>query len=697
MPKIVPVKNIDSVLVDVKRPDGDYRRRQQAVNLAGLTPPSLILYRRSRLPIKLIVLFFVIAVGGAGFWASVNFKQITADLEANAGLVIVNFSTSLKSLREFRPDQASHYLQENENLLANLAGILNRYGSQRLMEVVEKVVPEMREARALVDEIQILNRTTLKATELLDDLRLNTFIYFQSDGPTLLARLGELRNVLNDLIKRGEAIQKRTAALRGVSSALDEIGVLASAHYFTYQPELHRWERFLDGLLVLLNWQGDIHFLVLFQNPSEIRPGGGFIGSYADVIVRNGQLYLIDVRDIYDAEGQLDLLVIPPQPLQATTHIWGARDANWFFDFPTSAKGTVYFLEKSKLYQEQNISFEAATAINIDVFKSILNITGSIELENSLIISEDNVVKELRQEIEKAKADKNPYPKQILRKLTPIVIEKIKDFNFSQKEKLIENILKNIEEKDIMFFAKDKALQDFFAAQGIAGAVVSLPHNFLGNYLGIVNANIEGAKSDAFIKQEIELEITIDSRGGSSNNLTVRRTHFGDKEKELWWRKQNQNYLQIFANPGATFVSLKGNNNPPSKFREVNYETQGYRTDPDVVAIEQTNIFLSDYKTWVGQAFGKTVFGAWFTVPAGRTKELELRYQVPPPSTGGIESVRPYEFIYEKQSGVDTRLKLTVHAPLGYRFQKSGSSVFAFDDEVKEGRFIQKLTLIPAN
>jgi len=698
MSKIVPVKNIDPVLVDVKRPGGDYRHRQKLVNLGGVSSSPVIIYRHRQLSFKfMIALFLMITVGVFGFWVSFNFKKIASNIEANAGSIIANFSTSLKSIQEFRPDQASFYLKKNENLLANLTEILNYYTNKKIVETAAKLVPEVREAQGLIDDIHSLNQIALKATIILNDLRLNAFYYFQNNGLTLISQLEELHKILNELINKSESIQKKTTALRNLSPALNEFSVLVNAHYLNHQPELYRWDKFLANLLNFLNRKEDIHLLLLFQNPSEIRPSGGFIGSYADVVIRAGQLYLIDVRDIYDADGQLDLLVIPPQPLQVTNYAWAARDANWFFDFPTSAAKVIYFLENSKLYKEQNITFEMAIAINIDVFKSILNITGPIELENNLMISEDNVVKELRQEIEKAKADKKPYPKQILRRLTPIVIDKMKSFDSDQKEKLIENILKNIKEKDIMFFAEDKSLQNFFVTQEIAGAVNSLSRNFFGNYLAVVNANIEGGKSDAFIKQEIEMEIIIDSRGGSSNNLIIRRTHFGDKEKELWWRKQNQNYIQILTNQGATFVSLKGNSNPPSKFREINYPNEGYQVDPDVFAIEKTNIFLSNYKTWVGQAFGKTVFGTWFTVLAGKTKELELRYQVPPPATGGIESMSSYEFIYEKQSGVDTYLKLSIYAPLGYNFQENGSSVFTFNKEIKESRLIQKLTLVPLN
>ena len=55
------------------------------------------------------------------------------------------------------------------------------------------------------------------------------------------------------------------------------------------------------------------------------------------------------VRDIYDPDGQLTLKVQPPLPLQAVTTNWGARDANWFFDFSSSAKDFRASLSDSSL------------------------------------------------------------------------------------------------------------------------------------------------------------------------------------------------------------------------------------------------------------------------------------------------------------------------------------------------------------
>jgi len=58
----------------------------------------------------------------------------------------------------------------------------------------------------------------------------------------------------------------------------------------------------------------------------------------------------------------------------------------------------------------------------------------------------------------------------------------------------------------------------------------------------------------------VEARIEIDREGGTLTDLTVRRTHSGDKEKDPWWRALNQNFIQIFTNPNSTLLFLSGNN-----------------------------------------------------------------------------------------------------------------------------------------
>jgi hypothetical protein len=70
---------------------------------------------------------------------------------------------------------------------------------------------------------------------------------------------------------------------------------------------------FVDKLPSLL---GNKNYLVLLQNDTELRPSGGFLGSYAKVELASTGIKNISVQDIYVPDGQLLGHVDPPLPIQ---------------------------------------------------------------------------------------------------------------------------------------------------------------------------------------------------------------------------------------------------------------------------------------------------------------------------------------------------------------------------------------------
>lgn len=241
-----------------------------------------------------------------------------------------------------------------------------------------------------------------------------------------------------------------------------------------------------------------------------------------------------------------------------------------------------------------------------------------------------------------------------------------------------------------MFFAKDSNLASFFNSRELDGAVLELPSSFWGSYLAVVNANIAGGKSDAFIRQSVEVRVEVDTEGGVLSDVTVSRTHDGNTQKDSWWRATNQNYIQIFVNPGSSLISLKGND--IKKFEKPVYGKE-YAINEMLDQIEKTKVFLADYNTWSLQAFGKTVFATWWNIPAGKTETLNLRYESKATTPTVLEAGKPFRYIFERQSGVKSSVKITIGAPLGYVWAESQNPIFIYENEDPDARVILDLTL----
>ena len=69
----------------------------------------------------------------------------------------------------------------------------------------------------------------------------------------------------------------------------------------------------------LLGGNGPRKYLFLFQNNSEMRATGGFIGSYGVLDIANGHVKNFFVDGIFNPDGQLKDKIVPPEPIQKSS------------------------------------------------------------------------------------------------------------------------------------------------------------------------------------------------------------------------------------------------------------------------------------------------------------------------------------------------------------------------------------------
>lgn len=693
--KEVPKKNISSILADIKHlKEG----REQISKKRDSESKQLWLGRRrpaKRKPTPYLKAIFaslsiiVLALGLTSFLIFQNFNNSKIFLLAKSQTVINNFQQALGAIDKLEPQEAVIFFDKNIQELTETKNFLERLHLINILNLKE-----------FFNQIIALNQSALVASQNLETLKTKGLnLLLNGDGQELIGLIKNLKEnikIINqsaNLIRNQiTLINNKTAFIKDNFLGLSQINQLLTDKYLDYSPKFYQLEDFLADLLTIFQSNEDVHWLILFQNPAEIRPGGGFLGSYADLTINSGRLTNIDVRDIYDPDGQLEIKVIPPLPLQAITTRWSARDANWFFDFPLSAKKVIEFLEASKIYQEKNIQFQGAIALNVRILESILEITGPIKLSDyQLELNKDNFSKEVQSEVEAGPDKAKGEPKRILKVLTPILLAKINNFNEDEKREVMEKLKFHLNQKDLMFFAKER-LQNFFSQNGFSGEVYKLPNNFWGSYLAVVNANIAGGKSDFFITQEIDFRVNLEIDGKANNQLKIKRTHNGHKEKASWWRATNQNFLKIFTSPDSRLIAIRGNNQKIIK-PPLNYQKENYQKDSELQAIEKEQQFLEDFNVWAGKEFGKTALATWFNVPAGKTKILELEYETPANNLLLVKSGKVYQFIFDKQSGVDGKLKVTIEAPPGYKWQENQKTIYEYQSDNPPARVMVNLTL----
>ncbi|MFA6407326.1 MAG: DUF4012 domain-containing protein [Candidatus Paceibacterota bacterium] len=695
MSQQVPIKNIDPVLVDIKNPRINYTwsSHHKVVDLRK-TPIDEGGKRRTIEFIAKVSLFAVLGVVSLGIVVESFILFQTKDVVKNAGEKIAqNFSMSVDAFQNLEPDKATAALRQNGTEIRELDAILENRHTSGFLSLIGTIIPTFREAGTLVKHVASLNMSFLKLAETTDKLKQDGFTDFQSNGDALVEKMTNARNAIKVILAEAQVIKNATTNLRRLSSFFDKVDSVIGEKYLAHSADLYRGDAAIEHFLSLVDSEKEKHIALFFQNPAEIRPGGGFIGSYSDMTIQNGQMMNLDVRDIYDPDGQFFGKVIPPYQLQTVSEKWGARDANWFFDFPTSAKTVLGFLEESLMYSEKGITFDGAIAINIEVIKTLLSVTGPIPLpEYNLTITNENFLLEVQREVEAGKDKAAGQPKKILKVLTPMLLEKLKDLDAAGKTDLIKKFTSHIGKKDIMFYMKDAELASFLNDAKANGAIYTIPRDFWGSYLAVVDANVAGGKTDAFMSQSVSADINVDTSGSLLTDITVTRTHKGGTQKDPWWNTDNKNFIQLLMNPGSSLVTMKGNTIKLIK-PTFDYEANEYIKNPDLESIDSSRVALPGFNAWTMSEFGKTAFATWFTVPPAKTGTLTLRVHTDNTAEATLEEGKKYTFVYERQSGVPTKLSVSVSAPVGFTWAESGTPLYTYTNDDIDGRTLFTLEL----
>ncbi|OGZ02497.1 MAG: hypothetical protein A2430_01695 [Candidatus Liptonbacteria bacterium RIFOXYC1_FULL_36_8] len=620
---------------------------------------------------KLKSVFAAVLLFGVGLYVLSVFNLKNKAL-LGADTILNRFKDSAVALMAFQPAEAKKSLLAADKEVKEINKQARSLGLASAFEIFGNFLPRFQAAADSLSGLGKMTESAVNLAGLLEELKNKGIEYFfNGEGEKLLSLLKESEKEIKVINETSQI------ATEGVSSLRPDVSF---GSFLSFKTDLLGFEDFLDSFISFLDTPEEKHWLVLFQNPSEMRPAGGFIGSYGDLAVKNGALSYLKVSDIYDPDGQLTLKVQPPLPLQAVTTNWGARDANWFFDFSSSAEKVAGFLEDSRIYSDKKVFFDGVAAVNTEVFKSILGITGPVSLpEYDLTVSQDNFLEAIQEEVEVKKTKDKGQPKSVLKDLTPVIIEKIKNLNSVEKDVLIDVLKNHLENKDMMFYAKDTAMESFFNKYDVGGKPFQIPAGFSGGYLAVVNANIAGGKTDAFMKQEIYLKSEIGLDGKVSNFLTVEREHYGNKEKYSWYTDKNQDYMRVLTNLGTKLSKITGDTKKTIK-PLANYDLEGYLRDEDLKNLESEGI-----------ENGKNVFSAWITTFAGQTKEIRFEYESG--NAINLSAGQKFQFVFDKQSGVKGGLHYEVEAPPGFKWAENNGIVFSYDADDSPKRLILELTL----
>lgn len=524
-------------------------------------------------------------------------------------------------------------------------------GLDFLFKSVASLMPGVGEKLSFGKGLLVFGKSFSDAADILQ----GALNYFDKDA-ALTEKIKYLNEKINEAMPHLLVADKILETLDANATILPmNIGPIKDAVHDSVKALLV-FQDFSGTLLDVLGDKQFKRYLFVFQNNNEIRPTGGFIGSFAVVDVDKGQIKKIDIPGggSYDIKGQLKELVISPEPFHLINSAWQFQDSNWFPDFPEAAKKMMWFYEKSG-----GPSVDGVVAVDASLMEEMLKIIGPIDMpEYGRVMSADNFIDET-QKIAELEYDKTlNKPKQIIADMAPKVLERISKVGAKDLAVFSETIHKAILDKDILVYIKNDDMESALDSFGLSGRLKDI--SGMTDYLMLVDTNIAGQKTDGKIFQAIVHNSEIASDGSIVDTVTITRRHTGVKG-ELFSGVRNVNYLRLYAPQGSELLEATGFTAPPGElFKPVG---EGYARDLDLERVQGAVYVDPKSGTRINNEFGRTVFGNWIMVDPGREAAVTFKYKLAKkleaPLGGGTagealglaNNFSTYTMLVEKQPG----------------------------------------------
>lgn len=294
-------------------------------------------------------------------------------------------------------------------------------------------------------------------------------------------------------------------------------------------------------------------FLLLLQNNYEIRPGGGFLGQYAIVKVKNGEVLSTKFEDANILDQRMNADVTPPAALTRKLQIkkWKFRDSNFSPDYPTNVEKALYFYRLAGGGSENQ--FDGVIAVNADVFNHVLELTGPITPAGyNTTFTKDDGARKLEEVVEKAylgedvSAEAKQARKNIMRVLTSELSTKL--MTLGNIPKIADLGLNELRNKNVMVWIRDENIQKKIAEVKWDGAV---DQTWNKDYLMFVDANLGGLKTDYHVYRSINY--TVDFTTGGKPFATAVYTYNNKAPRADWQTTDYHTFVRLYVPKGSVY------------------------------------------------------------------------------------------------------------------------------------------------
>jgi len=392
----------------------------------------------------------------------------------------------------------------------------------------------------------------------------------------------------------------------------------------------------LDVLPEMGGFSKQQNYLMFLQNTGELRPTGGFWGTYGVITIEDGEIVGITTDDIYAIDFPSEGIVEeePPAPLKRYLGLdkWYLRDINWSPDVPTSLKKALELYEiETNLPEDRPVTapkmqFDGAILVTPKVATTLLEIFGDVEVDGVLFTPE-NFFDVLEYEVEQAFVEKNTPTlerKGVIGDLVDELFTRMKQGDSETISKLMSSTIDLLENNDLMVYATNKDVQRVFSRQDWTG---ELKVNAQHDHFMVVDANLAALKTDRVITRAYSYSISKDIDGDLLARLQINYDHNGGFDYKT---TRYRTYTRAYVPLGSELIRVEG-----SLIDDIT-------KNPGGIAGE----------IYQGQEFGATVFGTFTSVEPNQSGNLTFVYKLPKRIKDQVEAGE-YIIDIQRQPGVE--------------------------------------------
>jgi sortase (surface protein transpeptidase) len=473
-------------------------------------------------------------------------------------------------------------------------------------------VPSLgRQARTQAEALEAASQLGLAARALCQHVQPVAGLLQPGDGGGRDEAIGTALRALVQarpaLLRAADSLEHAQRSVADLDAPVDADGARAIAAMRERTPALARSLRDASAMLGVLDGPGPRRFLLISQNPDEIRATGGFIGSAGVVEFRDGQLRLAEYGSSRAYDTPPSMRAVPPGPLQrylGSTY-WHLAGANWTPSFPDAARQIAYFYELS--HPDQPL--DGVIALDQVGLAELLRSVGPVAVpEYGETVSAEDVAAKLDQRIHVDDVGETRR-KHFAAAVSKAVFGKLTGAPASTLPAVVRAIRGALDQQHLIVWVRDPEAARVLAQRRWTGSLL----DFAGDYLMLVDSEVSFSKQSQEVVRDAEYAVDLGDGAAPTARLTLTYTNNSVKRND-WFRPVYRSYVRAYAPAGAQLVGSEGFRRPVTSHQEC----------------------------------GRTVFGGEVAVATGAKARATLTYRLPT----SVVTPAGYDLVLQQQPGL---------------------------------------------